>query len=1063
MNGSGVSRMADMFLDTLLPDKTYININLIIMNSKSQNANNVGSCLQVLLLCLLLTVSKAQAQSSSLGASACSPQSFDILPPTPVSQNFIRYACHTPNLSTGTIDIPISLYDFKAGNLTLPISLRYATNGIKVYDNPLPVGYGWTLQPAFRVTRVVMGRADGSYCRYNGNYQNINPVDGKNVFYKRLVEDASAITDALDAQHDVFTACLPEESFRFIINWNSSLRKYVATTVGTDSRVIIEGYGGEVSGIKCIHITDTKGITYIYGNTGSASDIGPIEFSDTNVATAWGLDKIILPGKQGYLQFHWSGQQCNRTKPVYNDYCYFKDAFYDPDMPYLQAARAAYYPSGQFTEGEPMYINLYKIEYYIDCGVNATNYMLVSEVEYQYTSIRSEEMLTGIIVKDVSSNQIIKQINLKYISSNYLLSSLYISGEGTYSFDYNSHRSIETSKRSVGRDYWGFYNGKNNSAPQCPQTPVRSGSYMTYNFTMGESDMTPDEEYVQTNLLVRMTYPTGGRSEYVYEMQKFDGSSVSVFGNTIPALTAGGGVRIKEIIDTYAKDGQTISRRFEYGEGENGKGIAVAEPTIDTFFDMVAVHDYEEKTTGMTNHNDYRQFFLNSFSYYENFLVLGQPMIWYSEVSEYVEDTEKTTYYYSFDTYAKDRDIVGFENPVLMWRNVYTQASVEKKVPAFLCTISYPLLTLKVEYARPYSVYECVRETDYNYTKATSDFDELVVNRNIVEVGESNGGMFFYDSYGNIYFRYHFGLRPDGYSLPSNEVYSSILYELRLEKEYLKSEIVRTYKHADYTRGETNYEYVNGYRYNNTNITQKDVNLALKSKTADLSTTGCMKESYLYPWESLSDLTAQQKEHAGKLLENNLVDIPIRLQQSSDETFLAHKTVQYKSFAGGCVMPEMEYCKIGTGSEEARSNYDYDLYGNPVYVVEDGNNRTVYLWGYGGRYLIAEIKNISYDEAERAVNAVFGVSSIKELSSRMYTNSDKTILINNFKALRNHEALRESQVVSYTYIPMVGMDSVTDAAGKTTAYEYDSYGRLSGIIDSEGNVVESYSYNCINN
>lgn len=34
----------------------------------------------------------------------------------------------------------------------------------------------------------------------------------------------------------------------------------------------------------------------------------------------------------------------------------------------------------------------------------------------------------------------------------------------------------------------------------------------------------------------------------------------------------------------------------------------------------------------------------------------------------------------------------------------------------------------------------------------------------------------------------------------------------------------------------------------------------------------------------------------------------------------------------------------------------YDIYGNPVYINKDGAEKVVYLWGYKGQYLLAEIK-----------------------------------------------------------------------------------------------------------
>jgi hypothetical protein len=51
-----------------------------------------------------------------------------------------------------------------------------------------------------------------------------------------------------------------------------------------------------------------------------------------------------------------------------------------------------------------------------------------------------------------------------------------------------------------------------------------------------------------------------------------------------------------------------------------------------------------------------------------------------------------------------------------------------------------------------------------------------------------------------------------------------------------------------------------------------------------------------------------------------------------------------------------------------------------------------------------------------------------------------------------------SEMTTYTYDPMVGMTSMTDAKGMTTYYEYDSFKRLSNIKDKEGNIIKHFDY-----
>lgn len=52
----------------------------------------------------------------------------------------------------------------------------------------------------------------------------------------------------------------------------------------------------------------------------------------------------------------------------------------------------------------------------------------------------------------------------------------------------------------------------------------------------------------------------------------------------------------------------------------------------------------------------------------------------------------------------------------------------------------------------------------------------------------------------------------------------------------------------------------------------------------------------------------------------------------------------------------------------------------------------------------------------------------------------------------------DAQMTTYTYRPLVGMTSMTDAKGMTTYYEYDGFQRLKSIKDAEGNILKNYEY-----
>ena len=54
----------------------------------------------------------------------------------------------------------IPLYNFSDGNLSVPISLSYSSNGLKVDEFPSLTGMSWILNAGGVITRTVNGAMD---------------------------------------------------------------------------------------------------------------------------------------------------------------------------------------------------------------------------------------------------------------------------------------------------------------------------------------------------------------------------------------------------------------------------------------------------------------------------------------------------------------------------------------------------------------------------------------------------------------------------------------------------------------------------------------------------------------------------------------------------------------------------------------------------------------------------------------------------------------------------------------------------------------------------------------
>lgn len=117
-----------------------------------------------------------------------------------------------------------------------------------------------------------------------------------------------------------------------------------------------------------------------------------------------------------------------------------------------------------------------------------------------------------------------------------------------------------------------------------------------------------------------------------------------------------------------------------------------------------------------------------------------------------------------------------------------------------------------------------------------------------------------------------------------------------------------------------------------------------------------------------------------------------------------------------------------------------------------GQPKEVYVYGYNtgtyGKLLVAKITgNVTYEQATALINQSLLDDAINYSDAAVRTELNK---------LRT--GLSGAFVETYTYKPLVGITSVTDARGRTLYTEYDNFNRLSLTKDHEGNVLSRKCY-----
>lgn len=148
-------------------------------------------------------------------------------------------------------------------------------------------------------------------------------------------------------------------------------------------------------------------------------------------------------------------------------------------------------------------------------------------------------------------------------------------------------------------------------------------------------------------------------------------------------------------------------------------------------------------------------------------------------------------------------------------------------------------------------------------------------------------------------------------------------------------------------------------------------------------------------------------------------------------------------------LPETTELKKANKSSIVKSRIlAYDQYGHPVEVQQENGIKIVYIYGYFSSQLVAKIENATLSGITSGL-----ITDIKDASD---TNDNEEELLEALDALR--DALPDAMVTTYTYRPLIGVSTVTDANGDRQHYEYDDFGRLLRVRNSRNQILSETEY-----
>ena len=445
-----------------------------------------------------------------------------ILPPTPTAAGLAKYGEYPVTLNTGTPSISIPIGVAQSGNLSLPVSLSYHASGIRVSEQASWVGLGWSLNAGGVVSRTVKGRPDEmleGYFDLTHNIPTPTTIDPPNDH--QLLKDI--LDNEKDAEPDLFTYNVGGYSGQFVADRNKNTHTIPQSDVKIDittdfpNKVIITTPDGTIYTFEEKEYTQRTlyGLTPSYGYAVTSWYLTSI--TSTNSVHSINITYQSSPGTVIYWQ-----------PPYQQELLEYGSMNAPTGYIYTPLAASATQPNGSYSSTTKKPLEIAYDGGKIQFNASATRQDLTNEMQLDDIIIYSE------------NNTILKKYELGY--SYYtamtpvgnVMSGGYSGGDATkrlrldelqefglhgtdahpkHKFNYNA--STLPPINSMAQDYWGFYNSEIYNTNLIPQ-----GDYILVDGTllsMGGANRTPNISTMDRGMLTSIEYPTGGKTEFVFE------------------------------------------------------------------------------------------------------------------------------------------------------------------------------------------------------------------------------------------------------------------------------------------------------------------------------------------------------------------------------------------------------------------------------------------------------------------------------------------------------------------------------------------------------------------
>ncbi len=231
----------------------------------------------------------------------------------------------------GQVNVSFPLYEIKLKNITIPITLKYHTGGIRVSEEASWVGLGWALDAGGVISHQVNGKDDvaynnaysayGSYFHYPNKADNetYNPgvmfiAHNSGILYDKNGQEVDAgmkfhsYYDEIDGEPDLYIYNMGGYSGKFIHYDNTPVDDFSRNKTCIDlscNNMLFKQYIGNASTGDSIIATDPNGNIYTFKDIETSFTITGIPNSMIPASiSAYHLSEILTPNGER-IKFHY--------------------------------------------------------------------------------------------------------------------------------------------------------------------------------------------------------------------------------------------------------------------------------------------------------------------------------------------------------------------------------------------------------------------------------------------------------------------------------------------------------------------------------------------------------------------------------------------------------------------------------------------------------------------------------------------------------------------------------------------------------------------------------------